>query len=245
MMESLKILIVEDELIAAFDLKETLELAGHKITAITRDFEEVKRSILNVLPDIALVDIKLKDAKEDGIHIAKELKSKYSFPIIFLTGEQDAETFKRAKETLPSAYILKPFKPNELSYQVELAYYHFKNQNSPINPKQSDDIYIPSLKGLTKINKKDVVYLKANGSYVNIFLRNESESHLFSMNLGYLAQFFPNSFYQISRSYVINLNYIENIDSHKVKLKGISELIPIPESKKTALFKILPIVRNT
>ncbi|GGD74345.1 hypothetical protein GCM10011514_43020 [Emticicia aquatilis] len=244
-MESLKILIVEDELIAANDLKETLELTGHTITAIARDLEEVTKAVVDILPDIALMDIKLKGSKEDGISIAKKLKNKFSFPIIFLTGDQDKETFKRAKETLPSAYILKPFKANELPYQVELAYYHFKSQTSPINPKLTDDIYLPSSKGLIKINKNDVIYLKANGSYVNIFLKNEPESLLFSMNLGYLAQFFPENFYQISRSYVINLNYIENIDSHRIKLKGISEPIQIPESKKAALFKILPIIRTT
>lgn len=243
-MESLKVLIVEDELIAAIDLKETLELAGHKVTAIARNFDEVTKAVRQTLPDIALMDIKLKDSKGDGIFIAKELKSRYSFPIIFLTGEQDKETFKRAKETLPSAYILKPFKANELSYQVELAYYHHKNQVSPINPKLTDDIYLPSSKGLTKINKNDVICLKANGSYVNVFLKNESESLLFSMNLGYLTQFFPENFYQVSRSYVINLNYIENIDSHRIKLKGIVETIQIPESKKASFFKILPIVRT-
>lgn len=243
MMESLKVLIVEDELIAAVDLKETLELAGHKVTAIARNVEETTKAVIQTLPDIVLMDINLNGSKGDGVFIAKELKKKYSFPIIFLTGDQDKETFKRAKETLPSAYILKPFKPNELPYQVELAYYHFKNQSSPINPKLADDIYLPSSKGLTKINKNDVIYLKANGSYVNVFLKNESESLLFSMNLGYLAQFFPENFHQISRSYVINLNYIENIDSQKIKLKGIAESIQIPESKKAALFKILPIVR--
>lgn len=243
-MESLKVLIVEDELIAAIDLKETLELAGHKVIAIARNFDEVTKAVIQTLPDIALMDIKLKDSKVDGVSIAKELKSKYSFPIIFLTGDQDKETFNRAKETLPSAYILKPFKPNELPYQVELAYHHFKNQSSPINPKQTDNIYLPSSKGLTKINKNDVVYLKANGSYVNIFLKNEPKSLLFSMNLGYLAQFFPENFYQISRSYVINLDYIERLDNQKVKLKGVVEPVQIPESKKAALFKILPIVRT-
>lgn len=244
-MESLKVLIVEDELIAAVDLKETLELAGHKVTAITRNFEETTKAVSQTLPDIALMDINLNGSKGDGVFIAKELKSNYTFPIIFLTGDQDKETFKRAKETFPSAYILKPFKPNELSYQVELAYLHFKNQNSPINPKLTDVIYLPSSKGLTKINKNDVVYLKANGSYVNVFLKNEPESRLFSMNLGYLAQFFPENFYQISRSYVINLDYIERLDNQKIKLKGIAEPVQIPESKKAALFKILPIVRTS
>lgn len=244
-MESLKVLIVEDELIAAIDLKETLELAGHNVTAIARNFDEVTEAVIQTLPDIALMDIKLNDSKGDGVFIAKELKRKYLFPIIFLTGDQDKETFKRAKETLPSAYILKPFKVNELPYQVELAYYHFRSQTSPINPKLTDDIYLPSSKGLTKINKNDVIYLKANGSYVNIFLKNEPESLLFSMNLGYLFQFFPENFYQISRSYVINLDYIERLDNQKIKLKGIVEPIQIPESKKAALFKILPIVRTT
>ena len=245
-MDILKILIIEDELIAALDLKETLEVAGHTITAIARNFEEAMKSVSAKLPDIALIDVNLDGSSGDGILTAKELQSKYTFPIIYLTGDQEKETFERAKETLPAAYILKPFKQKEIPYQVELAFYHHKlNEKLPNDPKLSDDIYLPTSKGLKKINKNDVIYLKANGSYVNIFLKDESESLLFSMNLSYLAQFFPSNFYSISRSYVVNMNFIESIDSQRIKLKNIAELISIPDAKKTDLLKKLPIVRTS
>jgi DNA-binding LytR/AlgR family response regulator len=244
-MNPLKILIIEDELIAAIDLKETLEAAGHTITGIARTFEEAMKATMDKLPDIAIVDIMLAGSKGDGIHTAKELQSKYSFPIIYLTGDQEKETFSRAKETLPSAYILKPFKQKELPYQVELAYYYHKlNQKSQSDPKLSDDIYLPSSKGLRKINKNDVIYLQAAGSYVHVHVKNEQKPLIFSMNLGYISQFFPNNFYQLSRSYIVNLNYIESLDSQHLNLNEIKALIPIPEAKRADLLRHLPIVRT-
>jgi DNA-binding LytR/AlgR family response regulator len=244
-MDPLKILIVEDELIAAIDLKETLEAAGHKITAIARTFDEALKAVMDKLPDIAIIDILLSSSKADGIHTAKELQSKYDFPIIYLTGDQEKETFSRAKETLPSAYILKPFKQKELPYQVELAYYYYKlNQKSQNDPKLSEYIFLPSAKELKKIAKKDVVYLKAGGSYVHVFVCNEDKPFTFSMNMGYLSQFFPNNFYLLSRSYFVNLDYIESVDNQFLKLMGVSEKIPIPDAKRSELLRKLPIVRT-
>jgi DNA-binding LytR/AlgR family response regulator len=52
------------------------------------------------------------------------------------------------------------------------------------------------------------------------------------------------NFYQVSRSYVINMDYIERIDINKVKLSEINELINIPDSKRSELLKMLPIVRT-
>lgn len=244
-MKSLSILIVEDQLIAALDIKETLESSGHRITSIARSYDDAMTSVFLNVPDIAIIDVNLGEASKDGILTAKELKSKYAFPIIFLTGNHELETFKAAKETIPAAYILKPFKQKELSFQIELAYHSFtKEKNTVLDLKKSLDLYLPSVKGLRKIIKSDVVYLKANGSYVNVYLRNETESLIYSMNLSFLAQFFPENFYAISRSYVINLDFAETIDDQKIKLKGFQELIPVPDSKKAALFDILPIVRK-
>ncbi len=58
MKESLRILIVEDELITATDLRETLEKAGHTVTAIARSFSEALKSARQQTPDVALLDIR-------------------------------------------------------------------------------------------------------------------------------------------------------------------------------------------
>jgi DNA-binding LytR/AlgR family response regulator len=245
-MDSLKILIVEDEIITATDIQETLEKSGHQITAIARNFEDAFASLKNQIPDLAIIDINLRGSKFDGIQTATELSKLHTMPIIYLTGNSENETFQRAKETLPAAYLLKPFRHNELTLQVELAYYHYKiNLKPKSDPSISDNIFLPFDKGLIKINKKDVLYLKAEGSYVNIFLINNIEPYLFSMNLGYLAQYFSTSnFYRLSRSILINLNHLERLERDQLYLKNLDMPLQIPDGGRSELLKKIAIIRT-
>lgn len=245
-MDSLKILIVEDELITAVDIQETLEKAGHQITVIARNFDDAIASLKTQIPDLALIDVNLGDASFDGIYTAKELLKLQLMPIIYLTGNSENQTFQRAKNTLPAAYLLKPFRNKELALQIELAYYHYKvNFKSTTNPSTSESIFLPFDKGLKKIIKDDVVYLKADGSYVKLFLENNSNHCLFSMNLGYLAQYFatPN-FYRLSRSTLINLNHLERLERDQIYMKGHEISIKIPEGARGDLLKKLAIIRT-
>lgn len=245
-MDSLKILIVEDEIITAVDIQETLEKSGHQVTAIARNFEDAFSSLKSQIPDLAIIDINLRGSQMDGIQTASELLKIHAMPIIYLTGNSENQTFQRAKETLPAAYLLKPFRHNELSLQVELAYYHYKvNLKPKSDPSTSENVFLPFDKGLIKINKNDVLYLKAEGSYVNIFLVNSTDPYLFSMNLGHLAQYFATSnFYRLSRSILINLNHLERLERDQLYLKNLEIPLQIPDGGRSELLKKIAVIRT-
>ena len=42
-------------------------------------------------------------------------------PVIYLTAHADGDTFRRAKMTKPSGYVIKPFDDTELKYSIEIA----------------------------------------------------------------------------------------------------------------------------
>ena len=244
-MNSLKILIVEDEIITAADIEETLEKAGHQITAIVRNFNEAMASVKTQQPDLAILDITLKDSS-DGIYTASELLKLHPMPIIYLTANSESQTFQRAKDTLPAAYLLKPFRHDELALQVELAYYNYKaNLKSPNDPSVSEAVFLPFDKGLKKIIKQDVLYLKADGAYVKVFLMNETAPYLFSMNLGHLAQYFSTSnFYRLSRSLLINLNHLERLERDQLYMLNQEHPIQIPEGSRSELIKKITVIRT-
>jgi len=246
-MESLKILIVEDETITAMDLRETLEEAGHKVTAIARNFEQAIRAAKNNPPDLALIDIQLEEGStENGITTARELIAEHRMPIIYLTANSDVETFQLAKETLPAAYLLKPFRHDELKLQVELAYYYFHyNQTNTNGSPVSETLYLPIDKGHEKIEMKDVLYLQADGSYVKVFMIQKESPHHISTNLSHLAQYFstPN-FYRLSRSLLINLNHLERLERNYLFLINHKMPIQIPSASRKELMKKLTVVRT-
>jgi DNA-binding LytR/AlgR family response regulator len=248
-MKALRVLIIEDELVTAHDIKETLEKAGHLVTDIVRDPAAVMTSIRIDPPDIILIDIHLEYSPEDGIQIAQRISAQRQFPIIYLTGNSEQSTIARAQHTRPAAYLLKPFRQKEFAIQVELAYYNF--QASLVNsadPFLSDSIYLPvdHGRGYTKIRKDDVLYMVADRSYVEIYLVEEDRKQVFTMNLGYIAQFFtaPN-FYNLSRSLVVNLDYIERIEKGQFFIKNRkADPVPFPEANYKLFLQQFAIVKT-
>ena len=140
----MKILIVEDEIITATDLKETLQKKGHEITAIAKNYTEAVNAMNQQLPDLIIIDIRLRNSEQDGISFAEEITKEYKIPFVYLTSSTELETFNRAKLTLPAAYLLKPFRHQELAFQVELAYNHYQvNNQSENNPAKAESIFLP------------------------------------------------------------------------------------------------------
>ena len=57
----------------------------------------------------------------DGIDASEIIRTRLDIPVIFLTAYADDELIKRAKDTGPYGYILKPFQEKELKAAIEVA----------------------------------------------------------------------------------------------------------------------------
>lgn len=122
------ILIVEDELIFAQDLKETLRSLGYKVIRIASTGERAIELVDEAYPDLILIDINLGPGV-NGIEAAERILSQVSIPIIYVTAYMDSALVTRAKATNPYGYILKPFDIKELQAAIEIAFYkHEKNE---------------------------------------------------------------------------------------------------------------------
>ena len=119
-----QILIVEDELIVADDIKRTMERLGYSVAAIVRSGEEAIHKADELQPDLVLMDIVLK-GEMNGIEAAAKI-GKLNIPVIYLTAYTDPETLELAKVTEPYGYLVKPFKERELRSAIEIALYKSK-----------------------------------------------------------------------------------------------------------------------
>ena len=116
----IKVLIVEDEVLVAEEIAADMEDYGFEVTEIATSSEECLSSIENNVPNIILMDINIKGNK-DGIETAKLIHQTSKIPIIYLTANTDSVTFKRALESLPNAFISKPYQKKDLYSAVEIA----------------------------------------------------------------------------------------------------------------------------
>ncbi|MDD4956341.1 MAG: response regulator [Candidatus Omnitrophica bacterium] len=126
-MRKAKILVVEDESIIAMEIGSRLENSGYNVVGIVSSGEQAIKRTDEIIPDVILMDIILK-GEIDGIETVKEIRKKHTTPIIYITAYSDKETFKRAEETSPYAFLLKPFEEDTLKDAIENA---LKDASSP------------------------------------------------------------------------------------------------------------------
>jgi len=120
MTSNAKILLAEDDAIAAQHLKQSLIRMGYQVTGVVHAGEDIVESVVSDRPDIILMDITL-GGKIDGISAAKKVHTLEDLPIIYVTANSDDEIFERAKLTDPYAYLTKPYELNQLQNAIEIA----------------------------------------------------------------------------------------------------------------------------
>lgn len=115
-----RILIVEDEALIAEELADRLRRLGHAVVGQADCAEDALASVREERPDLVFMDIRLK-GRRDGISVAAELYAEYGIPVVYLTAHSDGETVRRARETAPFGYVLKPFQERDLLVAIEVA----------------------------------------------------------------------------------------------------------------------------
>ena len=239
----MKILVIEDEILTADTIEALLLQNGHEVKKARNSMESVKLAE-TFWPDLAIVDIHLKQSSSDGIEIAAILRSAFQIPVIFLTGKSDNATFSLAKLIQPLAYLIKPFNPKELVFQVELAFEHYKINQPNGSPVTAESIFFPDKNGHKKVLKANVCFLKASGNFTLLHL-NDGGQIMLTGHLGYYSQFFPSStFFQSHRSFIINLMHIDRIAEDSIFLKGAKDSVPLAASRRSELYKKIHLVRT-
>lgn len=244
-MSTLKILVVEDEIIIADDICDTLEELGYEVLEPAISYTEALERLEEEQPDFALLDIQLA-GRRDGIDLAWKIVDEYKIPFIFLTSNADAATLERAKKVNPSAYLLKPFNKNDLYTSIEIALYNYSTGNQAEvqegrkeAPQQEaflkeGSFFIKTSQQYIKVKLQDIAYLQSEHVYVKLFLLDGS-SHLIRVGLTKFLATLPDYFFKIHRSYAINMHHIDSIGFVQVKIQG--KELPFGKGYRAALLE--------
>ena len=121
-MDKSRIMVVEDERLVALAIENCLKNMGYEVPLTVGSGEEAVRRVVEVEPDLVLMDIRLKGAI-DGIEAAGMIRNAFHVPVVYLTAYSEDKTLERAKATEPFGYITKPFEERTLQATVEMALY--------------------------------------------------------------------------------------------------------------------------
>jgi len=122
-MANASILIVEDEVLIATDMKMSLIELGYSIAGIAASGMKAIELASKNNPDVIFMDIKIK-GNIDGIETAKIIYEKLQKRVVFITAHADPATVERATECNPLAFISKPVEDFQFKDIIENALSH-------------------------------------------------------------------------------------------------------------------------
>lgn len=243
-MSVLKIGIVEDELVIARTILNTLNELGYTHCGPAINYTEAMEMLERDKPDLLLLDIQLS-GKKDGIDVAQQLNELYRIPFIFLTANSDGETIDRAKKVKPHAYIVKPFTKEELFAAIEIAFSNFAGNRDTADRGQANArpaknyLFVKDGYVFRKIFFNDLLYLESDANYVTLHLNSQKKVMVRSTLNDFIEQLDMQQFMRIHRSYSVNIHLVDDVFPTEVSVAGIK--IPVGKSYKGDLFKALGI----
>lgn len=240
-----KIIVIEDETDVREDVCTLLTEEGYDVYQAANGREGLNK-IKKINPDLIVSDVVMND--KNGYDLKNELqndKKLKKIPFIFLTAMADRENIRTGMELGADDYILKPFTAEELLRSINLRFekiYLLSSEGisgESVQGKEfvelEENIFVQTGGKFKRIKVAEIVTIKAENQYSNLQL-SDGSSYLVRHSIAYWEEKLPSGeFERIHRSYVINLNFIENIEklnnsSLLVSLKNISE--PIIASKR-------------
>jgi len=216
----MKILIVEDEMIISEDICMMLEEQDYEVTDQVVDYDDAIGSISENPPDLVLLDINLIGSK-DGIQVANWINGNKRIPFIYTSSLGDPLTISRAKETNPSAYLLKPFKEEQLIAAIEIAMANFSmekgEEESEAIPIFNDAIFVKIGHKYIKTKISDIRYISKSDNYIE--LHCSDKKHIIRASIGgFIERLGYDKIYRTHRSYAVNIDYVSDISPTSIKI---------------------------
>jgi DNA-binding LytR/AlgR family response regulator len=219
MIHTLKVLIVDDEVLIAEDLKDNLFSFGIKNIEMAHDKKAALETIKNFNPDLILLDIRM-EKETDGIEIGEYVADKLQKPFIYITAHSDVEMIKKIVKTRPAAYITKPVKKSDLFASIGLVAERLKFTSA--NSLKIKDGY-----STVVIPHNTIIYIESEGNYLNIFC--DEKRHIARQSLDAIIAELDNTvFFRIHRSYLINTSKIKRFSKKEVVVGAIT--LPVSRS---------------
>ncbi|EAR00316.1 LytR/AlgR family response regulator transcription factor [Maribacter sp. HTCC2170] len=243
MEQPIRILIVEDNVIIADDMQSMLEEIGYEIVDNVIVYEQAEKVLKTEQVDLVLIDIILASDKT-GIDLGKHIRENYDIPFIFVTSNSDRATVENAKTVKPNGYLVKPFEQQDLYTSIEIALSNFtygtnkssseadgvREEDVPMsNSVLKDSIFVKKQHLYYRIQFGDIQFIKADNVYLEV--NTVDKKFLVRSPLkDYLQKLPNNKFYRAHKSYIVNVDHIDAINSKDIMINN--NLIPISKDFK-------------
>jgi len=249
----MRVIIIEDELRTAQQLKKMLEALDNEIIV-----EAVLHSVAsatewlkdNVTPELIFSDIQLSDGL--SFEIFKEVQTEAS--VIFCTAFDEYAI--RAFESNSIDYLLKPIEEDMLQNSVE-KYLRYKehlissaqqvsNRNRVIQQMDTSykqNILVHYREKIIPIRVMDIQVVYVLNGVVNIFT-SAATNYPVQYTIEQLESMFnPQQFFRVNRKFIVNREFIVNIEHYFNRKLFISTKTELPEKIIVSKIRVQPFLK--
>ncbi|MDR3680324.1 MAG: LytTR family DNA-binding domain-containing protein [Flavipsychrobacter sp.] len=242
-MDNITCIIVDDE----SDALELLKLCINdlypqlKIVGMYNNWKDAFHALNQAAPDILFTDISMPE--KTGMDMLKLLPGIKS-EIIFTTAH--SEYALPAFQFSPSGYLLKPVIDADLVFVVNKALERIRYKKMATAADQHtfvNKIGIHNNKGIDYIPVSSIIYLESFNKCTKVI--TDSNEYISSYYLGTFKPMLGDAFYQVHRSFIVNLNSIVRYASSGVIVMSNKKEIPLARSSREQFLKLFNVINNT
>jgi DNA-binding LytR/AlgR family response regulator len=222
----MKCLVVDDEPVALEILKDYIaKIPSLESSGFFRDPLKAVDFLRDNDVDLLFLDINMPDLT--GIQFLKTLKN----PPLTVFTTAYSEYALESYDYNAVDYLLKPIEFDRFLKAVNkaLELFHMKITS----PKNREHILIKSGTDYFKIKTNDIFYIRGTGNYVTYVTAKKEILSLMTMN--HALEALPKGhFFRIHKSYIINFQHVDRIETDQVKIGD--EYLPIGDSYRDSFF---------
>lgn len=229
---AIKVLIIDDEQGMRTLLRKIIEkIEGYEIVGEACNGEDGVQQFFDKGADVVFVDIEMPGV--NGVECAKRILD-INPKTILIFATAFVEYMDKAFELYAFDYILKPFKVDRVFKTLNKIKSQWKTDD-----KTEEKLIIKNKEQTHFIDKEDIILVQKEESLTAIYTKNNKYTS--SLNLSELEEKLPrNIFLRCHKSYIINSNKIESIQSYGrwtyiIKLTGIKQDALITKEKYVEL----------
>lgn len=148
------ILIVEDDLIIAKELKDLLDNSGYH-SIILQNFDKPLEEITKLNPDLILLDINIP--KINGELLLQKIRKESSVPVIMVTSRNNEADEVLSMSYGADDYITKPYNPTILLLRINAIFKRLENKNDNLI---YHDLKVIPQKGIIKQADNEILLTK-------------------------------------------------------------------------------------
>ena len=229
-MKSIRCLVVDDEVLARRGfVRQLKKYAQFEVVGEAGSQESFFKEMERLQPDVVFLDIMLRHKNSMDYLTRNSI-----LPILVFVSAYSHYALK-GFDLKAEDYLLKPVSDERLDQCIQKITAVFSSKN-PSAGSSNTYVYLKSNGRFHRIIPHDILYIKSLENYVVVHL--ETKKLICKITLGQIMKLLPgNHFFQVHRSYVVNLNRVDCVEKLNVYIRD--EIIPISRDKKQETYREL------